>query len=160
MVIDFLRSLRTYFQQNCALKVKFLKKIRGVDGRALEGSCKFILGFYDIAYRKIDLSTLIATYQDRQSIQTIRDILFGYGIDSIRLSGSDKFAKVDVPFIAIFRRRNLSFMGFTVVIAIDRANITLFDPLVEKLQIITFNDFISLDIGELLLLNRSVHTGS
>lgn len=71
MVIDFLRSLRTYFQQNCALKVKFLKKIRGVDGRALEGSCKFILGFYDIAYCKIDLSTLIGNLSKRSGISCL-----------------------------------------------------------------------------------------
>ncbi len=139
--------------------MKFFKKIRRGNSLDLERACKFILDFYDITYRKIDLSALIATDQDWQSIQTIRDILFGYGIDSTRVAGANKYAEVDLPFIGVFRRGDLSFTGFTVVIAIDWANITLFDQFVEKQQIITLNDFNSLEISELLLLNRGVHTG-
>ncbi|WP_212002629.1 vitamin K epoxide reductase family protein [Chitinophaga sp. HK235] len=102
------------------------------------------------------LSEALENHVDYPSLLSLKDTIFGYGIESAAIEkGQHSYEEFETPFICSVQQEGWPVAHFIIVTDAADGHITYLDPVTDKPQQITVGEFEKIDKHIILLLDTS-----
>lgn len=112
------------------------------------------LGCFGVKWTKRNLTEMLESHLDYPSLLSIKDVLFGYGIESaaIRKAGYS-YEDFETPYLCAIQQKGWADATFTVVKRASGGNLDYIDPISGQTESSSIHDFEKIDKGYILLLD-------